>query len=1176
MARKVTNTWWGKAWLESVELHCSTNSISQARRLARSGFNKFEIDGSTIKARIKGSHFQKYFHIDVKFNEFSRYDINKILLTIKENPIFISALLNNEIPYELHEKLLKKNIDIFPHSFDMNGSCDCHEWDSLCSHKMAVLQYLAFEVDKDPLLVFKLQGCNLLDLLNTDEELNNIKTGEEVFNLYEDTQSDSINSLVDYSGIPDLYNEIFFLLNDDTVFFKKDFKKILGSAYKSFARFVKTDVSNYTRFSEVLSYNSYNPSDKDFGYFEGDLEDYPQWLDETFLKKWHSPNQWGQFKLHINRKYEISHLKTGNRSYIRREIGPDEIFSFFCELSQSSIPRFNPDIQFVNLIYQFSLEIIKKYAFIPELSTSGDKFYIRWIPAVFNRKISSVIDSLTLSCPDNLVKFKNRRISKKSQIIALVNIFIKGFISLYFSKNPPKYLLQDVNKDVFKLFFFDGLKTRNYLSDAKSINQWISKLNLKNDYLDLYFVIEEVDDSFKMDIRVNDELTNIKDFLVDIEDYHVKTEILRDLHVIKEIFPDYFDAVIEGREIILDINEFSDFFINTLPLFELVGINIILPKSLNRQLKPYITLNLYSNPKTLSSLSFEDVIDFDWKVQIGDDKYDLEEFKRIAENSRGLVKFANNYVLLDKNEVSSIINKMDKMPSKIDETDLMHSLLAGEFRDAKVNIDNKLEGLLDDMLKYEPVEVPDSVNAKLRDYQKTGYSWLVQNIKTGFGSILADDMGLGKTLEVLTAVQHLKDESLLDKAKVLIVAPTGLLTNWQKEIEKFTPELSSFIYHGYERSFPEEEYDIYLTSYGIIRSDYEDFNKRKWFLMVVDEAQNIKNPQAKQTKAIKSVKSSNRIAMTGTPVENRLSDYWSIFDFINRGYLTNLSRFRKNYIVPIEKEQNMHVLDNFKKITSPFILRRVKTDKKIIEDLPDKAVNDVYCNMSKKQVSFYKETLDSAMDEIKLNDGIKRKGLVLNLINSLKQICNHPSQFIKSNRYEIEDSGKLITLIDTLENIFEANEKVLIFTQYRQMGNIIKDVIEKTFSSEVLYLHGDISRSRRDEMIEEFQTNSQIKAFVITLKTGGTGLNLTAATNVIHYDLWWNPAVENQATDRAYRIGQSDNVMVYRFITSGTFEEKINEIITKKEDLVNQTVSSGQTFITEMSDSQLKELMMIR
>ena len=339
---------------------------------------------------------------------------------------------------------------------------------------------------------------------------------------------------------------------------------------------------------------------------------------------------------------------------------------------------------------------------------------------------------------------------------------------------------------------------------------------------------------------------------------------------------------------------------------------------------------------------------------------------------------------------------------------------------------------------------------------------------------------------------------------------------------------------------------------------------------------NIKNEKTKQTKAIKSIKAKHHIALSGTPIENRLSDYWSIFDFTNKGYLGNIKDFRKTYIAPIENHRDKKILNNLKMITQPFILRRLKTNKEIINELPEKISSDIYCNLTTKQATLYRETLNVHMESIKETEGIARRGRVLELITALKQICNHPTQYIKSGTPNINDSGKMQLLINQLETILENDEKVLIFTQYVKTGHIIKNLVEKHFDTKVLFLHGSLSRKTRDKQITNFQEDPSYKIFILSLKAGGTGLNLTAANNVIHYDLWWNPAVEDQATDRAYRIGQESNVMVYRLITTGTFEKKINEMIDDKRELAEITISDGGTFITEMSDEKLNEILKLR
>ena len=485
----------------------------------------------------------------------------------------------------------------------------------------------------------------------------------------------------------------------------------------------------------------------------------------------------------------------------------------------------------------------------------------------------------------------------------------------------------------------------------------------------------------------------------------------------------------------------------------------------------------------------------------------------------------------------------------------------------------KFELLVKETTAYD---IPKSFVGELRPYQKIGYSWLVQNVKYNFGCILADDMGLGKTVQVLTAILHFKEMNPLYTEPSLIIVPPTLISNCENEIRKFTPELSYYIYHGSNRTFPFEEYDIILTSYGIIRLDLDMFMDKTWFICVIDEAQNIKNPNTQQTKAIKNVPAMNKIALTGTPIENKLTDYWSIFDFVHKGYLSSLDSFKANYVMRIERLEETKTLEKFKTITKPFVLRRLKTDDNIKDELPDKIINDVYCGLTKKQIKLYNAIMDGIFEDLEGKTGIERRGIILNIITGLKQACNHPAQFLRSDNPKISESGKMELLITILENILDMDEKVIIFTQYAQMGEIMQKLVSKKLKTDVLFLHGSLTQTKRTEVITNFQENRDYKILVATLKTGGVGLNLTAAQNVIHYDLWWNPAIENQATDRVHRIGQKSDVMVYRFITKGTLEEVIDEMSKSKLDLAEKAISSDETFITEMSNEELKEKLSLR
>jgi SNF2 family DNA or RNA helicase len=410
------------------------------------------------------------------------------------------------------------------------------------------------------------------------------------------------------------------------------------------------------------------------------------------------------------------------------------------------------------------------------------------------------------------------------------------------------------------------------------------------------------------------------------------------------------------------------------------------------------------------------------------------------------------------------------------------------------------------------------------------------------------------------------------------VVPTGLLTNWQTEIAKFAPSLTSHVFHGQNREFEAFDADVMLTTYGVLRSDSGLLKKQKWQIVIIDEAQNIKNQETAQAKAVKSIPAGIRIAMSGTPVENRLSEFWSIMDFANRGYLGTVKTFKEDYADPIQVFNDGQAVSKFKKITAPFMLRRMKSDKSIISDLPDKIEQNQFASLTKQQAALYEKTTRAAMEEIEGMEGgdnqtlFKRQGLVLQMILALKQICNHPTQFLKNGIYDASLSGKTELLFELLDGITQSGEKVLVFTQFKEMGDLLERFIAGRFGERPMFYHGGCSVKQREEMVRRFQGNRADKVFVLSLKAAGTGLNLTAASHVIHYDLWWNPAVENQATDRAYRIGQTRNVMVHRMICKNTFEERIDEMIQKKKHLADLTVATGENWLGKLSNKELREI----
>jgi SNF2 family DNA or RNA helicase len=435
-------------------------------------------------------------------------------------------------------------------------------------------------------------------------------------------------------------------------------------------------------------------------------------------------------------------------------------------------------------------------------------------------------------------------------------------------------------------------------------------------------------------------------------------------------------------------------------------------------------------------------------------------------------------------------------------------------------------------------------------------------------------MGLGKTIQALALIQ--KDWESGERRPALLICPTSVVNNWQKEASRFTPELPVMVHHGIERMRGEAfktkamEHAIVISSYALLNRDFETFKDLNWVGVVLDEAQNIKNPETKQAKAARAIQADYRIALTGTPVENNVGDLWSIMEFLNSDFLGTQGEFKNRFFIPIQAARDPEASERLKRLTGPFILRRLKTDKTIITDLPEKMEMKVFCTLTKEQASLY----EAVVDETK---GIQRKGVVLATLLKLKQVCNHPAHFLGDNSPVPGRSGKLTRLTEIAEEMVEVGDHALIFTQFAEMGAILQRYLQETFGREVLFLYGGTPKKHRDQMVERFQARDDGPfLFILSLKAGGTGLNLTRANHVIHFDRWWNPAVENQATDRAFRIGQTKNVQVHKFICAGTLEEKIDEMIERKKEVAERVISTGEAWLTELSTAELKNLFSLR
>jgi SNF2 family DNA or RNA helicase len=463
-----------------------------------------------------------------------------------------------------------------------------------------------------------------------------------------------------------------------------------------------------------------------------------------------------------------------------------------------------------------------------------------------------------------------------------------------------------------------------------------------------------------------------------------------------------------------------------------------------------------------------------------------------------------------------------------------------------------------------------------------GFSWLGFLRQYGLGACLADDMGLGKTIQALALL--IRERAAGVDRSVLLVCPTSVVGNWRKEAERFAPGLPVLVHHGVARTrgpeFLEEagRHALVISSYALVHRDIGVLRDVPWSGIILDEAQNIKNPETQQSRAVRSLAADYKIALTGTPVENNVGELWAIMEFLNPGFLGTAADFRRRFLLPIQKRDDSDAAGQLRKLTAPFILRRLKTDRSVLQDLPEKMEMKVFCNLTPEQASLYQSVVADATRSLDSSTGIQRKGVILAALTKLKQVCNHPAHFLGDESPLPGRSGKLSRLTEMVEELLSEGDRALIFSQFADMGERLRRHLSATFGQETLFLHGGVPAHKRDKMVERFQNGGENgpRLFVLSLKAGGTGLNLTAANHVFHFDRWWNPAVENQATDRAFRIGQQRNVQVHKFVCVGTLEERIDEMIERKKAIADNVIGAGEAWLTELSTAEIKDLFALR
>jgi len=1114
----------GSFWVKAVKQNYTAGNAKVIKAI--------KLSGQKITADVKGEG-NNTFNTEINIKKISDKTKEKFVELISSHPSTAFNISLGHIDEKLMEILTSDEFCVFPQGKEeFSASCSCG-YPKSCQHLYAVVDALEKKINKNPLTAFTLRGIYLDELLAEAGYKNNFLNKLKKDKAGGFIEISNYENLSDFSfPKADIDAQFFVLPNNPLFFAKKDVKNKLKSIYET----IDAEIESLLIKEYLVPLRN--------------TEFYLFYSDDNKLMVFFTPP--GSFQSHL--KSKGSRVKSSQQLMDIPEVGEkdgiiissDIILDYFLNDSiNATDDEITESAQFIRTTARLALNLVRSLNFIPEVVVQNDNaFRIRYIPGTgFKEKYPEL---LTIFITHIVHKFGFLKASKFGND-PITNMFIKPALHSVLNSEGNNIAL--------------------------SIALWLDMISPKTAEESPVLRIEHCKDktSFSVHLDISD-YKNIEliSMIVSASDY---------LPILKEILDAKGQyAPVVSLQDVLSIISYSSAFLMTL------GLQVVIPKELNNILSPRILLKAglknkqkidiesIFNKETESKLCVENLLDFSYEIAIGDEKLSREEFLELVKSADEIVKFKNHYILLKPEDIKAIMDKLNKPAADINNPlQLLQSTFSGFYNGMDFEIDEAFKRAVDDYLKVDEITLPKGLNGELRPYQERGFKWLYSNTIRGFGSCMADDMGLGKTIQVISLLLKYKEENNL-KNPVLVVCPTTLVGNWYKECAKFAPSLKVFIYHGADRTMEIEGTDLVITTYGLLRRDIEKFKDKEWDFVIIDEAQNIKNPDAAQTLAVKSLNAKTYIAMTGTPVENRLAELWSIFDYINKGYLGNLRGFQQNYANIIEKNRDEERVQKLKQATAPFTLRRLKSDKSIITDLPEKISFDEYCYLSKEQAALYEKVLENSFKEMQNKSGIHRRGHIFKLITSLKQICNHPYHYVKSGKLSKELSGKTEKVFSIIEQIQEQNEKTIIFTQYKEMGDLLVKMLSNELQIEAPFFHGSVPMLDRNKMVDDFQTNDDIKLMIISLKAGGTGINLTAATNVIHYDLWWNPAVEDQATDRTYRIGQTNNVIVYRLITLGTFEEKIDEMIKSKKQLADLTVSTGENWITELSDNELRNI----
>lgn len=1191
------NTWWSKKWLDTLLQDAQGDTITTALRyFGRGQLTSLEITDNRIISHVKGPNGGSHDNYIV-FPKVPKEKADVLISLLKQQPTELRALANDTLNHSLELLLAKCGITLFDSPADVKMGCDCKDVQP-CKYVITTFLGIAKEMVDNPFVLFKIHGMDL-------EFLKDLKVeqAEAMEAPYESALVHGIKDLPPEKLAEENGNGRIPEINFDEW---HDYSRILPAMLQNFPDFCPAGNFRKSFADEMEFCRKYY---EQFETFYDFAEQFRLYNNKTFMMEGESL----QVVHSDGWKWHFIQAKDGQ--VISSDLSVETAMGALCALSRGNFFMHHVTVRFLHRTLMAAYHLVKTGAIYPQVFWVGkDVAQMRWLPAEMLPDVLAVVAEFEKYAPANIALLD--RDEDRQLLVSPAEHILSIFIGqlLRFARKFKPQIQKSKHENLLTFFFncISGKLANNAHAIPGKIQQWFSVYSSLDFRAQIVFVCSELGKEIALDVFILDgegadaRRTPLA-LLFESNDSRLLS-ILSILNGIAESFKPmekYLERKANGS-IVMHGAELLDFLQNSLKKLEVLGIQAELPKSLMNVGRPKTQMRVQGT-MSYGAFKAQDLLDFDWEVAIGDEEISASEFLKLAKDAEGLLKYKSQYIRITDEDLKKLQERVEKKESgepdqEITQAKLVQACLTGQCESIGVTLTDQIKSQMEAWRGESEVDLPENLNAVLRPYQMRGYSWMYKNLDMGFGCILADDMGLGKTLQVITYLLKIKQEGKLNENKALVVLPAGLLCNWQMEIKKFAPELTFMPYHGGSRDLQKFNADVLLTTYATFRKDVDKLKERKWQAIIIDEAQNIKNADSDQSRLLRSMQAPMKIAMSGTPVENRLLEFWTIMDFCNRGILPSANEFHERFEIPIQKNGSQPVAEQFRKITAPFMLRRLKTDKSIISDLPDKIIQDEYAELTKSQAVLYKTTLDKFLADLELeemmrqqnaeqgignggagNSSFKRKGIILQMILALKQICNHPATYLKLGKnpeaqaaegeaVPALESGKLQMLMDLLKSIQAQDEKTIIFTQFTEMGKLLQNSIEEELGIRPNFYHGGCTQTQRNFMVKDFQENPDSKILILSLKAAGTGLNLTAASQVIHYDLWWNPAIEAQATDRAFRIGQKKNVQVHRFITKGTFEEKINALLESKKAIAELTVNAGETWIADLDDTALSEV----